>query len=279
MNLHMRNSLPRAMRRLAVASALLVAGQASAATDLDLAIKMGCLSCHRGAVKLIGPPYKEVASKYAGAPDAVRVLAEHIVKGTGPAGMGWMKQGRAALPFMPPNTGVTQQEAEQLATWVLAMKGEIPGLMDYVTTRLSVSGAVEHALDLGVEDLRAWPAKDVKELSVASQSPTKAGVIERFKGVPLRALLEKAVLRFPDHHDPKKTIVIARASDGYAVVLTWSELFNSVVGDGVLVYFERDGVPLAEDEGRIAMISLNDTHRGGRHIRWLKSIEVRKAID
>jgi hypothetical protein len=63
------------------------------------------------------------------------------------------------------------------------------------------------------------------------------------------------------------------------VVFTWSEVFNTEVGDGVLVYFEKDGRPLTEAEGRIAMLSAKDIHRGARHVRWLKSIEVRKAVD
>lgn len=60
---------------------------------------------------------------------------------------------------------------------------------------------------------------------------------------------------------------------------TWSELFNSPVGDGVLVYFEKDGVPLADNEGRIAMVSSKDLRPGPRHVKWLQSIEVRRGVE
>jgi cytochrome c551/c552 len=264
---------------LSCVAAAVSAASASAADELDLAIKMGCLSCHRGAQKLIGPPYQAVAERYAGRKDALAVLAGHIVKGTGPDGLGWMKEGRANLPFMPANERVTPQEAERLAAWVLAVKGEIPGLREYVTDRLSVAGNVEHALDLSVDDLRNFPAQEVKEITLVSESPATAGRLETFRGVPLRTLIEKAKLVTPGRNDLKKTIFIAAASDDYAVVFTWSEVFNTEVGDGVLVYFEKDGRPLSEAEGRIAMLSAKDIHRGARHVRWLKSIEVRKAVD
>ena len=267
------------MRWAGVLSCLAAAASASAADELDLAIKMGCVSCHRGAQKLIGPPYQAVAERYAGRRDAVAVLAEHILKGTGPDGLGWMKEGRASLPFMPANERVTAQEAERLAAWVLAMKGEIPGLREYVTDRLSVTGNVEHALDLSVDELRNFPAPEVKEVALVSESPATVGRLETFRGVPLRTLIEKAKLVTPGRNDLKKTIFIATASDDYAVVFTWSEVFNTEVGDGVLVYFEKDGRPLTEAEGRIAMLSAKDIHRGARHVRWLKSIEVRKAVD
>ncbi|MBS1158326.1 MAG: sulfite oxidase-like oxidoreductase [Proteobacteria bacterium] len=279
MNLHLQNTLPKVFRCLAAAALLLQAGYVGAADELDLAVKNGCIICHRGAEKLMGPPYAEVAKKYAGQRDAAKILAEHIVKGTGPAGQGWMKEGQATLPFMPANSAVKPKDALRLANWVLAMKGEIPGLKQYVTERLAVSGFVEHQLDLSVEELRKFPAKDVQEISVVAQSPARAGTTETFRGVLLRTLLEKASILSPGHNDLKRVIIIAKASDDYAIVFSRYELFNTAVGDGVLVYFEKDGKPLADDEGRIAMISSKDIHLGGRHVRWLNAIEVRKVGD
>ena len=40
-----------------------------------------------------------------------------------------------------------------------------------------------------------------------------------------------------------------------------------------------DRVPLADDEGRIALISGKDIRTGPRHVKWLQSIEVRKIVD
>ena len=95
----------------------------------------------------------------------------------------------------------------------------------------------------------------------------------------LRDILEKAVIKAPAHNDVKKMAVVATASDGYKVVFSWSELFNSPLGDGVIVFFEKDGQPLADDEGRIALISGKDIRTGPRHVKWLQSIEVRKIVD
>lgn len=267
----------RATRYLMLVT-LFAAGHALAADELDLAIKSGCISCHRGAAKLIGPPYAEVAAKYAARKDAVTVLADRILKGTGPDGQGWMQAGKASLPFMPPNA-IKPKEAEHLAAWVLGMKGEIPGLMEFVTERLAVTGAVERPLDVGLDELRRLPASDIKEIILESQSPAKAGKTEVFRGVLMRTLLEKAKVAAPGRHDLKKMIFVTRASDDYAVVFTWAEVFNTEVGDGVLVVFEKEGKPLSEDEGRIALISAKDIHRGARHVRWLKAIEVRKVVN
>ena len=76
--------------------------------------------------------------------------------------------------------------------------------------------------------------------------------------------------------DLRKSNVVASASDGYEVVFSWAELFISPVGDNVFVVYERDGAPLADDEGRIALVTPGD--RGpARHVKWLRTLVLRTA--
>lgn len=76
--------------------------------------------------------------------------------------------------------------------------------------------------------------------------------------------------------DLRQSIVVARATDGYVALFTWAELFNSPIGDGVLVATALDGSPIGEGEGRLALVSARDTKSGPRHVRWLQSVELRK---
>lgn len=149
----------------------------------------------------------------------------------------------------------------------------------FVTTRFTIEGAVENRLDLGIEDLSWFPPQQIGELPLVCQTGANLGKLEQLKGVLLRDILEKAVIKAPEHNDVKKMVVVASASDGYKVVFSWTELFNSPLGDGVIVFFEKDGQPLADDEGRIALISGKDIRTGPRHVKWLQSIEVRKIVD
>jgi len=106
---------------LLVVAGLFSAGAAQA--DEALAKAKGCLACHTVDKKLVGPTYKDVAKKYAGQKDAEAKLAGTIAKGTpAPAGVGWQKEGKAALAFMPPNAGVKPDEAVKLAKWILSLK-------------------------------------------------------------------------------------------------------------------------------------------------------------
>lgn len=119
---------------------------------------------------------------------------------------------------------------------------------------VTVSGAVERALTLRVEELRNFPPQQTIELRLASQGGAEPGKPSVVRGVRLRDILEQAKVVKRDHNTVKKLALIAAASDGYKVVFSWSEIFNSDAGDSVLVLFERDGKPLAAEEGPLALI-------------------------
>ena len=106
---------------LLVASGLLSVGVAQA--DEALAKSKNCLACHTVEKKVVGPAYKDIAKKYAGQKDAEARLITTIMKGTPvPVGVGWQKEGKATMAFMPPNSGVKPDEAAKLAKWILSLK-------------------------------------------------------------------------------------------------------------------------------------------------------------
>ncbi len=78
----------------------------------ELAKDKGCLSCHDIKVKKVGPAYLEVAKKYSGKDGAVEELVKSITKGS----MGkW-----GSIPMTP--QPVTQEQAKELAEWILSLK-------------------------------------------------------------------------------------------------------------------------------------------------------------
>ncbi|MBI2276689.1 MAG: c-type cytochrome [Dechloromonas sp.] len=87
-----------------------VSGQALA--DEALAKAKNCMSCHSIDKKLVGPAYKDVATKYKGNAGAADKLAAKVKTG----GKGTWGE----IP-MPPNN-VTPEEAKKLVTWVLSQK-------------------------------------------------------------------------------------------------------------------------------------------------------------
>jgi DMSO/TMAO reductase YedYZ molybdopterin-dependent catalytic subunit len=134
-----------------------------------------------------------------------------------------------------------------------------------VTTRLEVTGEVARKLSLSVEDLRGLAQR---------RGQVAAG---GYGGIRLTDLLEEADIRRDERHALRRTYLVATASDRYQAVFSWGELFNTSIGREVLVAFERDGAPLQDGEGKIALVSLADEKIGPRHVKWLSRIDVRRV--
>ena len=101
------------MKRALLALAAMAAVSAPVLADQALATAKNCMACHAVDKKLVGPSYKEVATKYAGQPEAVAKLVPKVLKG----GSGvW-----GAVP-MPANPQVNEAEAKQLVQWILTLK-------------------------------------------------------------------------------------------------------------------------------------------------------------
>lgn len=102
------------MKHIFAAIAALVTGFAvttPALADMTLATTKNCMACHAVDKKLVGPSYKDIATKYAGQADAVDKLAAKVVKGG--AGV-W-----GPVP-MPANTQINDVDAKKLVAWILA---------------------------------------------------------------------------------------------------------------------------------------------------------------
>lgn len=82
-----------------------------ALADVKLAEKNACLACHSVDKKVVGPAFKDIASKYATDKDAITKLTASIKAG------GSGKWG--PIP-MPAQAALPDTDANKLAKWILA---------------------------------------------------------------------------------------------------------------------------------------------------------------
>lgn len=88
-----------------------VASIQTASADEALFKSKPCVACHTIDTKVVGPSLKEVSAKYADEEGYAATLASHIKNGSSGT---W-----GPIP-MPPNP-VTDEEATQLAEWILTL--------------------------------------------------------------------------------------------------------------------------------------------------------------
>ena len=95
----------------AVVAGLMLAGGAGA--NEKLAQSSGCMTCHGVDKKVIGPGFKEIATKYRNDKGAEAALIKKVKAG----GKGvW-----GEIP-MPPNAHVKDEDIKTMVQWILSLK-------------------------------------------------------------------------------------------------------------------------------------------------------------
>lgn len=143
---------------------------------------------------------------------------------------------------------------------------------------LTVQGAGPTTQALTVTDLAALPATSLTQRqSVSSGQSAGTERSVTYSGHLLRDVLLNAGLGGPTDRGSRVAIIELVATDGYRAMFSWGELFNTTVGDQVLVITAQDGRPLDSVAGPVALRSLADLRPGPRHVRNLCAVVVRRS--
>ncbi|MES9968803.1 MAG: c-type cytochrome [Candidatus Thiodiazotropha sp.] len=105
------------MRKIAIASMIMATlFTQGVVADQTLAMRSGCLGCHKADAKLVGPAFKDVAAKYSGDAGAVDRLAAKVKAGSTPGEpLVW---GSVA---MPPSQA-SLDDIKGVVNWVMTLK-------------------------------------------------------------------------------------------------------------------------------------------------------------
>jgi DMSO/TMAO reductase YedYZ molybdopterin-dependent catalytic subunit len=96
--------------------------------------------------------------------------------------------------------------------------------------------------------------------------------IHELDGVPLATFLRKYMtVTDPAPYD---RYVLITSDDGYCATYSFGEIFNSRLGDQILIATVKDGKPLSSTDG-FAMSVTGEDSTGGRSVKRIKQIEVR----
>lgn len=144
-------------------------------------------------------------------------------------------------------------------------------------TLLTVQGAGPMTQALTATDLMGLPAASLTQRqSVSSSQGAGTERSVTFAGNLLRDVLLNAGLGGPTDRGARAATIELVATDGYRALFSWGELFNTTVGDQVLVITQQDGRPLDAIAGPVALRSLADLRPGPRHVRNLCAVVIRQ---
>lgn len=148
--------------------------------------------------------------------------------------------------------------------------------IDKQTKSIVVQGKVKESKTITVEDLKKFKSYVIGDISITNHKGEAKGIAKGLHGILLKDIFENIVL---DAESPKllsEYYFACIASDGYKVVFSWNELFNSATGNSTYIVTEKDGKSITSSDESILMISSQDFKTGRRFVKNLEKIIVGK---
>jgi len=145
------------------------------------------------------------------------------------------------------------------------------------THQFTISGKVKTESVITMDSLNSYPLKEIGAIKVTDHTGAFKHQDDQLKGVLLKDILNHSIWTLGSPKLFSTIYFTCIGSDGYKVVYSWNELFNTPVGDNVYIIMEKNGTKAAQMPESIQMASMLDFKTGRRYLHNLDRIVVNVA--
>lgn len=146
------------------------------------------------------------------------------------------------------------------------------------TDSFTIQGEINSPKTIKLNELSQWKSQTIGDVTITNHTGEKRGEAKQLKGVLLRDVLESIEIKCESPKQLSEFYFVCKATDGYKVVFSWNEIFNSKVGDAVFIITEKEGKSANQLPESILLLSPQDYKTGRRHVKGLQMIEVKRAL-
>lgn len=145
------------------------------------------------------------------------------------------------------------------------------------TDYFTVEGRVKNTITFKLEDAAAFNSILFDSIVVYNHLVVRKSVLKNVKGILLKDIITNASFDISDPKPLSEYYITCVASDGYKVVFSWNEIFNTTVGKQLMVITEADGRKASASPQRIAIISPADIATGRRYVHGLQKVMIERV--
>jgi len=142
------------------------------------------------------------------------------------------------------------------------------------TLSFTISGQVKNGSVITMDSLNSYPIQAIGDIKVTDHTGAFKHQDDQLKGVLLKDILSHTVLNANSPKLFSRFYFACIGNDGYAVVYSWNELFNTDVGNHVFILMEKNGIKADKMPESIQMSSTTDFKTGRRYLHNLDKIVV-----
>ena len=145
------------------------------------------------------------------------------------------------------------------------------------TSQFSIEGKLKNPFVFSFKEATGYAAVSIDSLVIYNHLHERKRAINHIKGILLKDILTKAAI---DEGSPKllsEYYITCIAIDGYKVVFSWNEIFNTEIGNHILIAIEAGGLKAEAMPDRMLLFSAMDINTGRRFVKGLNKIVVERV--
>jgi hypothetical protein len=145
------------------------------------------------------------------------------------------------------------------------------------TNEFAITGEVKAPLKFSLKLATGFTSHSTDSIVIYNHLHERKRAIHNIKGILLKDVLEKAGLNEDKPKLFSEFYFTCIASDGYKVVFSWNELFNTEIGDQAMIITAEEGKNADTIDDHIALLSPLDKNTGRRYVQNLQEIKVERV--
>ncbi|TFF36530.1 molybdopterin-binding protein [Mucilaginibacter psychrotolerans] len=142
------------------------------------------------------------------------------------------------------------------------------------TLQFSITGEVEKTSVITLDSLKQYKVSEIGDINVTDHTGAFKHKDDQLKGVLLKDVLSHTKFKTTSPKLLSRFYLVCTGIDGYKVVYSWNELYNTSVGDHVYIIMEKNGMAIDKMPESIQMTAAADFKTGRRYLHNLDKIVV-----
>lgn len=144
------------------------------------------------------------------------------------------------------------------------------------SNEFKIVGKVKNEKTITLSDLQKYQSVELNNINT-SCSPKREEKAKSVKVVLLKTILDSVAFQYEKPKMLNYYYFVFVATDGYKIVFSFNEIYNTETGNNLYIVTEMDGKKIQEMDNRILLLTTKDIKGGARNMKSLSKIIVCSA--
>ena len=145
------------------------------------------------------------------------------------------------------------------------------------TEGFAITGEVNVPITLHLTDFTRWKEYEIADIVITNHLGERKSEAKGMKGVLFKEVLASVEFAAENPRILSEYYFVCKGKDGYTVVYSWNELFNTTIGESVYIVTSKNGVRIQDMDDAVLMVAPKDFRTGRRYVKFLEFVEVKRA--